>query len=272
MVNVKKLNGELQEYDPAKLRVSLKRAGADDKHIDNILSDVNKILYDGVTTRKLFKFVFSQLKKCDPKTSCKYDLKNAIMRLGPEGFAFEEYIGYLFKHLGYKTDLNQFARGQFISHEIDVIAEKGNERLMVECKHHKEAWMGTSIQIALYVYARFLDVKKEFSAPVLATNTQFSGQVMKYAKGVGLRLLGWRDPKGSNLALYVEKFKLYPVTMLDTLSKEDLKNLLRNKIILVETLAAKSEAEVVKVLGISRQKAKKVHDQAVALCPSCKLS
>ena len=88
MIHVKKLNGEVQEYNPSKLRISLSNSGADEGTINRIMSKVNKILYDGIETKKLFKFAFRAFKKDEPYSSSRYNLKNAILRLNHEGFHF----------------------------------------------------------------------------------------------------------------------------------------------------------------------------------------
>ena len=60
MIYVKKLDGTSQKYDDNKLRRSLEDSGADKETIDKILKKVEKKLYNGIETRKLFKFVFRE--------------------------------------------------------------------------------------------------------------------------------------------------------------------------------------------------------------------
>jgi len=85
MVFVKKLNGEVQEYDKSKLRRSLVRAGAEEKVIKKIISEVNKILYDGIETKKIFRFAFKVFKKYHPYVASRYDLKNSKVTGYPLG-------------------------------------------------------------------------------------------------------------------------------------------------------------------------------------------
>ena len=147
--------------------------------------------------------------------------------MGREGYAFEKLVSIILKKQGFSTSLNQIIKGKYIKHEIDVSAVKDNEKIMVECKHHNKPWLGTDIQTALYVYARFIDVKKSFTGPMLVTNTRFSRQVVTYSKGIGLKLMGWKCPKGDSLEYYIEKFKLYPITMLPNLNEKKILELLR---------------------------------------------
>lgn len=51
---------------------------------------------------------------------------------GPEGYPFEKYVARLLAKMGYAARTNIVARGRCISHELDVVAERGGERLMVD--------------------------------------------------------------------------------------------------------------------------------------------
>jgi hypothetical protein len=106
---------------------------------------------------------------------------------------------------------------------------------MIEAKHHDKPWLGESIQTALYVYARFLDLKKSYTKSMLVTNTKFSPQVIEYSNGVGIQLLGWNFPKTNSLKELVEKFKLYPITVLN-IKKEKILSYLENGIITIQDL------------------------------------
>ncbi|PIN89435.1 hypothetical protein COU60_03505 [Candidatus Pacearchaeota archaeon CG10_big_fil_rev_8_21_14_0_10_34_76] len=238
MIYVKKMDGRLQPYDENKLRRSLKKSGASKETIKDILSKVDSILYNGIETKKLFKFIFQELNKCSPNCSPRYNLKQAIISLGFEGgFVFEKFMGKLFEKKGYDVKLNQIVRGKNISHEIDVIAIKDKDRIMIEAKHHGKPWLGTDIQTALYVYARFLDTNNSFTRPMLVTNTRFSTSVMRYAKGVNLSLMGWKYPKGNSLEENIEKYKIYPITVLN-LPEVVLKRYFEKDIITLEDLQA----------------------------------
>ncbi len=48
--------------------------------------------YDGITTRAVFKMVMWMLDERERSSASRYDLKGAIMRLGPSGFPFETFI------------------------------------------------------------------------------------------------------------------------------------------------------------------------------------
>lgn len=236
MVYVIKLDGTKQPYNEGKIRSSLLRSGACDEEIEKILKSTRKILYNGITTKKLFRFVFKEFKKFHPLTAAKYDMKNAILRFGSTGFPFEKLVARLFRKKGYSVRVNQIVRGKYIPHEIDVVASNGKETIMLECKHHSKPWLGCDIQTALYVYARFLDLSRVFNSVVLVTNTKFSAQVIRYSRGVGLNLLGWRYPQGNSLELELERNKIFPITMMSSLKKSMIMICLKEGILTIHDL------------------------------------
>ncbi len=267
-VYVKKLDGKTEKYNPGKLRRSLANSGADSGTIDRIMLKVDKIVYNGISTKELFRFVFREFKKCQPHQAPKYDLKNAFLRLGQEGYVFEKFVSRLLRKKGYACQLNRIVQGKYVTHEIDIIAKKSPETLMVEAKYHNKPWIRTGIQTALYVYARFLDSKKHFTKPMLVTNTKFSSQSIQYAEGVGLRLMGWKYPKGDSLEFNAERLKIYPVTMIGGIGSFGIKRLFANNILLVNDLVRKDVKELSKLINIPQDKAAKILETAKALCNS----
>lgn len=59
----------------------------------------------------------------------RYDLKRALMELGPSGYPFEKLISDLLRKFGYRTKTNLTLQGKCVSHEIDVIAEKDGKKI-----------------------------------------------------------------------------------------------------------------------------------------------
>ncbi|MBU1198066.1 restriction endonuclease [Candidatus Micrarchaeota archaeon] len=265
MTYVIKLNGKREPFQERKLAQSLRKAGADRETIDGILQKIRPTLYDGISTKQLFQYAFRELAKYRPHSASRFDLKNALLRLGKEGRVFEKFTAKLLQRKGYATQLNRIVRGKYVTHEIDVIADRKGERLMVECKHSVLPWKGTNIQTALYVYARFLDVKPQFTAPLLATNTKFSDQVIAYSKGVNLQLLGWKYPKGNSLESNIEEFKLYPITVLRSIPRNRLPSLFENGMVLVAEIAEKNPKELERLLRVRLRKADAIIQEAQAL-------
>jgi len=137
---------------------------------------------------------------------------------------------------------------------------------MIECKHHVKPWIRTDIQTALYVCARFIDVKNRYTAPMLVTNTRFSKQVTQYSKGIGLRLMGWRFPTEDSLEYNIEKYKLYPVTMLSYLNEKIISKLLRLNILLVRDFCSMDIKQLSKILKLSKLKANNILEGSKKVC------
>lgn len=265
-ISVKKLDGTVEPYKPSKLRRSLRKSGAGKETIDHILKKVEKMLFDGIETKMLYDFVMKELKKHEPIVSCKYDIKEALLQLGKPGRYFEQFIGELLERRGFSIKLNKVVMGEHVTHEIDVIARKDTQVWMVECKHHMKPWLGLHIQTALYVYARFLDVKDTFTKPLLVTNTTFSEHAVKYARGAGLQLMGWSYPRKDSLQDNIEKFKLYPITLFKPLGEKNIKKCMEAKMVSVQDFLHAKPKRLAKVLGESEKRVKSYLSMAESLC------
>jgi len=268
MVLVKKRTGELVPFEQSKIELSLTHAGASKQLISEILSELEPTLYEGIPTKKIYATVFTLLKKKQHTVASKFGLKEAIVRLGPKGYNFETFMSAILEEKGYKTQLRTILQGKCVTHEVDVIAERGNEKYLVECKFHNQAWFSCSIQTALYTYARFLDVSanKEtgISQVMLATNTKFSLDVVKYAKCIRMHLLGWKYPTNAGLETIVDRKSIYPVTVLQSVDTSIIDYLLTNGIVLVKDLYG-IEEERLKNLRISPNKIKLLKEEAKQL-------
>ena len=134
--NVIKASGESEPFDENKLRHSLRKAGADQQITDKIIHSIQRILFEGITTEKIYKEAFKQLRQYSNSSAGRYKLKEALLELWSSGYPFEKFIGELLNRLGYQTDTGVIVDGNCVSHEIDVIAEKDDEHFMIECKFH----------------------------------------------------------------------------------------------------------------------------------------
>jgi hypothetical protein len=235
-----KRSGEREPFDPEKTRLAIMRSGLSVDEADVVLERLQGQLYDGISTEEIYRRVRTLLAS---NTKVRYGLKKAIMNLGPEGHYFETFVGALFKDMGFKVKVREIAQGRCVQHELDVLADNGKLRYMVECKFHNSLGIKCSIQTALYTYGRFLDLQTELGleAPWLVTNTRFSSEVVRYGECVCMGLLGWRFPEDEGLETLVERFRLYPVTILD-LRRGDMRTLLENDIILVKDILQRQES------------------------------
>ncbi len=269
-----KANGDETFYDPEKIIHSLKRAGADQEMIQEVLSETERELYEGIHTKALYKILYGKLKKLSHTMAGKYHLKNAIMALGPTGFPFEKFIAAMLEAEGYRTITNQIVLGHCVKHEIDVIAAKDNQRFILECKFHSYVGNICDVKVALYVYARFLDVEKawlnmpgrrqEFHQGWVVTNTRLSGDAEQYGQCVGLGLLSWNFPKEHSLRERIDRSGLYPITCLSSLSKQEIQRLLNNGIVLCQ--AVRDQPNVLNGIGLSNARKDKVLEETNTIC------
>ncbi|OGJ21271.1 hypothetical protein A3K73_05450 [Candidatus Pacearchaeota archaeon RBG_13_36_9] len=258
MVDVVKFSGEKEKFNPNKILKTLKRAGASREQSRRILKDVESSLKDGITTKEILDRVFSGLRET-PGIAAKYDLKRALMALGPGGYTFEKYFAEVLKHYGYEVKINQLIKGKRIMQEVDVVAKK-DSTYMVECKYYNYPGNYASTKEAMYTYARFLDTNSRmhnFDFPWLATNTKCSWSAIEYSKGVGLKITSWKYPAKESLQRLVEAKKLYPVTVLKTASKFVKQRLLDSGIIMINTLMEMDISELRRKANLSESELKK---------------
>lgn len=235
-INIRKASGETELFDLQKLKRSLQNAGANQADIENIGAEINDWVIEGITTRKIYARAFSLLNRKNNFHALRYKLKQALIELGPTGFPFEMLIGEIFSKWGYKTEVGQIIEGHCITHEMDVIATNKTEQILIECKYSKDQGHHVSIQVPLYVRSRVDDIilKRKnmpefnglyFSGGVV-TNSRFSEDSTRYGKCSGLKLLGWDYPAGNGLKEIIEKEKVFPITILNFLSKKEKDQLL----------------------------------------------
>ena len=269
-ISVRKGDGTLELLDYNKLRHALARAGASGGLANEIIDSLSSKIYDGIATAEIYSMAFKELREMKPGAAARFGLKNALLKLGPDGHPFETFVAALLKGRGYSTQLRQALAGKCISHEIDVVAARGAweghapTKCIIECKFHNSAHFECHIQSALYSWARFLDVherNREIDSGWLATNTKFSRDVIVYSDCVGLKLLGWSFPQNESIQVRIEENKLYPITLLQRLDRRSFTMLHDAGIILVKDLLAAPD-ENLKKLRLGEKEIGKLKDEA----------
>lgn len=246
---VVKASGEREEFNAEKIRNTCLRAGASRKLADEIVEEVEKRAHDGITTKKILNLTLRLLRK-EPRAATRYDLKRAIMSLGPSGFPFEEFMAETLRNYGYKTTVGNILKGKCISHEVDIVAEKGNKRYLIECKYHNAPGIHTDLKVVMYSYARFLDLDENFDHTWLICNTKCSRDARKYAKCVGLKITSWRYPGKESLEKMIERKKLYPVTISRSVTGFTKDRLFQAKIMLAKDLLDYGLGDLKRVTGL----------------------
>ena len=239
LINVIKATGEIEPFSESKVISSLMRAGADRVLAQKILTRIKSSLYPNIPTFEIYSAVMRILKKEQKPVADRYNLKKAIMDLGPTGYPFEKFVAGLLISQGHKTQTNQIVRGRCVSHEIDVVAQN-DKKYMVECKFHSIPGGRTDVKVALYTYARFLDIKEKgkFDIPWLITNTKITQDAKDYALCVGMRVTAWDYPQGEGLNELIDKSGLHPVTSLTSLSEQKKRELIERGIVFCKDLVS----------------------------------
>ncbi len=256
-IKVKKQNGKLENFNEQKVRSSLKRAGARPKVIDEILVSLTGKLYNGITTKAIYKQVFNQLNQLQSGLGYRYSLKNSLLDLGPSGYPFESFIARVLEINGLKTQTQQIVQGGCISHEIDVIAKKDADTFLVECKFHNKSGTKTRSKEAMYTYARFLDLKQEFTRVWLVTNTKLTQNAIQYGQCQGMKLTAWRYPQKGSLEQLIEQNNLHPLTCLSFLDSHDRQLLYQNDLVLCQDLAKLNQKQL-QDIGLNSLKTKQI--------------
>ncbi len=265
MIQVKKASGDLEPFSEEKVTSSLLRAGADTALSEQIVAHVKKELYDGIPTQKIYSHIFELLKKERSPLSGRYNLKKAIMDLGPTGYPFEKFIGALLQHSGYRVETGVEVRGRCVSHEIDVIAQKDDQHIMVECKFHNQPGTRSDVKVALYVKARFDDLKATFTQGWLVTNTKLTSDAIQYGECAGMKLVGWSYPASGALQNLIEQSGLHPITCLTSLSQNQKQTLLSSNIVLCRDIAT-AKQEVLSSLALSDEQKTRLFAEIGAMC------
>ena len=253
---VKKGDGSEEPLDYNKIRRALRKSGASGALAEEVVEALATRMKSGITTDEIYRIAFSTLQEIRPGAAARFGLKNALLRLGPDGYPFETFIAALLRGRGYETSLRQIVQGRCVQHEVDVVAVRGRyeghapTKSMIECKFHNSAHFECHIQSALYTYARFLDIRgrsPEFDSGWLVTNTKFSRDVIAYGDCVGLKLLGWSFPQDESLQVRIDENRLYPITVLQSLGRREFQALHGAGIILVGELAAAPDSELARL-------------------------
>jgi hypothetical protein len=273
-IYVTKMSGEKALFDEEKLRKSLKRSKAEDDVINRVIEKVKTELKDSISTREIYRMAFSFLRKNSSHSASRYKLKQSILELGPTGFPFENYVSELLKYKNYHTEVGNIVDGHCVSHEIDIIAQRENRHILLECKFHSDQRRLCDVKVPLYIHSRFKDVEEELKKKIshndtvfiggLVTNTRFSSDALKYGLCMGMYLVSWDYPAGKGLKSLIDQSGLHPLTSLLTLSRYEKQQLLDKRIILCKDLIGKEQT--LKEIQISATRIEKIISEVEHLC------
>jgi hypothetical protein len=273
-MKVVKHSGDIVDFNPIKLKQSLLKSGASQVVVETILKTIQKEIYEGISTKEIYKMAFGLLKKASNTNAARYNLKEAVRLLGPAGFFFEKYIARLFASEHYETQTNLILQGKCVSHEIDVLVKKDHIISMVECKFHMGKDTNSDVKVPMYILSRFNDLKEKkhtifsgkesISKCWIVTNNRFTSDAILFAKCSGLNLLSWNYPENNNLRTKNDDNHLYPITCLTSLSLAEKDRLLVLDVILVKEIINNSEC--LERIGMSPNRIKNALKEASELC------
>ncbi len=239
---VRKKSGEVEAFDENKLVQNLKYSKIPDEIAIAAAAYVKNKLEQEVTSRVIHDYVqeyFRQNKMVG--YSLHYDLRDALLRLGPSGYPFEKFIAKVLAAYGYLTQQGVTVAGKCVSHEIDVDAQKDGEHYLIECKFHNQGGIKTDIQVALYTYARFLDIRsvletmgghyQKYHQAWLVTNTKVTKDVLDYARCMDMKVLAWGYPEVGSLREIIISSGLHPLTVLSGLEPNQYQSLFEHDIV-----------------------------------------
>jgi hypothetical protein len=128
----------------------------------------------------------------------------------------------------------------------------------------------------LYIHSRFKDIEivlkqqtsfeKKILSGGLVTNTRFSTDALQFGSCMNMFMLGWDYPNGNGLKHQIDQFRLYPITVLMTITNSEKKALLEKGIILCKNLS--ENESVLHELRFSETRiAKVLHEVAILAGP-----
>lgn len=266
MVNIIKADGTKEAFSEEKLRASIHRAGIPKNLEEEVVAHIKSKLHEGMHTSQVYQHILEFLDKPESfHHRAKYSLKQSIMDLGPTGFPFEKFVARVLDREGYNTTTNVIAPGKCVAHEIDVVAVKKPETIMVEAKFHNGPGIKTDVQVSLYTQARFEDTKEKnhYTKPMLITNTKATSDATSYAQCVGMEVVTWSYPVGKGLRELIEQYHLHPITSLPSLPNFQKQKLLEQNIVLCSELVNAGESVL---LDLPEAKKQRILQEAKMVC------
>ncbi|MFW9934893.1 MAG: ATP cone domain-containing protein [Candidatus Thorarchaeota archaeon] len=244
MVMVIKWDGRSEEFDSMKIVRTLTRMGAPQAVAEEIAEELEDRVEEGMATKEIYDMAVTELETHREVVEFRRDLRDGLARIG-SGFIFEDYVRLLLEEYGYKVSGNVVLQGACVDHEVDSIAERDGEVIYVEMKHHSVLERYTPFEVTLAAKAKWDDLQAgceqglndcSFDRVLIVTNTRLTQHARHYAECVGIEHFGWNTPIGRGIDWFIENKKLYPVTILRTVTDEERDELYKHRILTLNQL------------------------------------
>lgn len=275
MPQIIKNDGEIEEFDPQKLKESLLRAKTSNLVTNEVVRQVVPDIKDGMTTSEIYTKAFEILNKKEKRSAAMYSIRRSILNFGPSGFPFEKFVAEIFKAKGYLAETGKTLKGKCIEHEMDVVVRNDNELFLFEVKFHNQLGAKSDTKTVLYMKARFNDLenqtfnidgkKRKMTRGTLVTNTKFTHSAIKYAECVGeFDLISWDYPEKGNLYDLIHETSIQPITCIEILKDKEKERLIEKGI--VNCKALKDNESIMKEVGISDAKIAEIKEHIDTIC------
>lgn len=234
-MEVIKFDGTRAPFDPGRVRKSVMRTGASRKLADEVVSAIQGRMHDGMRTKEIYAMVREELEKRNVCFACRYNLRDALLKLGPAGYKFEKYVASILRAHQYDAHVpEEEYQGSCVLHEIDVIAEKDGRRVFIEAKFRNDYRDVVNLKDTMATWSRFLDLVDgaavgtcpHFDECWIVTNARFTERAAQFGTCKGIHMIGWNTPQERSFAQLVDIVALYPVTVLtDHVTQSELESL-----------------------------------------------
>ncbi|MDD5499471.1 MAG: hypothetical protein PHT91_01180 [Candidatus Nanoarchaeia archaeon] len=250
-MKVRKRDGTIADFESSKVVGSLKNSGVSEEGIKKVLSKIKEKNFSMISTDKLYSLIYKLVEKYENKYNASiYSLKNAILRLGPDGYNFEDFIAKIFQLLKYDVKVRQVYPSMCINHELDVVGKN----FFIECKYHNSGGITTGIKEVMYSHSRFRDLKNankekgyDFQKFWVASNTKFSQDCIDYAEYWSINLMGWKYKGEMSLSYLIDQNNWYPITLLPSVSRRIFEILKRNSVLIITDLKFNGDSNLKKM-------------------------
>ncbi|MCW3997984.1 MAG: restriction endonuclease [Candidatus Bathyarchaeota archaeon] len=269
-VYITKADGSRQLFDREKVVRTCLRMGANRSIAYKIVGEIERQLYDGITTNKIFNLTFRLLRNYRPSIRHFLDLRKSLslMVSKPE---FEKYIQTLLSYNGYTVSSNRLLMGKCVKHEVDGIAQKNGITYFVEAKHHQNYHSPTGLDESRIARAVLEDItegyelgknKLRIDRAMIVTNTRFSEHAKIYGKCRNILQIGWSSPATMALQSMIEEKKAYPLSCLKGLSNSTRIRLVNSGVVLIKQLMDFNTSKLSKISGVSKSTLRKAIEKA----------
>jgi len=165
----------------------------------------------------------------------------------------------LLGELGYGVTPNQIIRGRCVEHEIDAVARRDDETVLIEIKHHYKYHTSTGLDVVRQMRATFEDITEgfdlglnsiNFNKSMVVCNTKFSNHARRYAECRNIDHIGWNTPHEHGLGRIINEKKLHPITLIKNLDRTTEMKLGNKGIVLLRQLTEGNISELSKKTGV----------------------